>query len=264
MKPDWIINEPSEVYHAKAKEYLSSHQLSDFRKSPKIYKMKRDGLISQDESSAFVVGSAAHSYILEGPDVFNANYAVGGPINPKTGKPFDEKTKAFAEWAQTQDKPVVTPETFDMIVGMADSVKSHGLAGMMTTGGYAESVVRSEYCGVPCQIRIDYLRCLKNGFLLVDLKTCESLEWFEYDAKKYRYLNQVAFYHSVLSQVAGFPIDAYIIAVEKKPPYVCGVWNVSEPRLAECAAENEELIARFNACSLSDKWPTGYEDLRTF
>ena len=30
----FLIREPAEEYHAKAKEYLSSHQLGDFRKCP--------------------------------------------------------------------------------------------------------------------------------------------------------------------------------------------------------------------------------------
>ena len=38
-----ILHEPAEVYHAKAKEYLSSHQLSEFRKCAALYHKKKLG-----------------------------------------------------------------------------------------------------------------------------------------------------------------------------------------------------------------------------
>ena len=34
----FLIHESAEEYHAKAKHYLSSHQLADFRKCPQLYK----------------------------------------------------------------------------------------------------------------------------------------------------------------------------------------------------------------------------------
>ena len=89
--------EPAEVYHAKAKDNLSSHQLADYRKCPLLYHRKRLGLIPQKDSTAYLVGRAAHTLILEGRERFEAEYAVGGPINPKTEKPYGPTTKAFAE-----------------------------------------------------------------------------------------------------------------------------------------------------------------------
>ena len=61
-----IIREPSDTYHAKAKEHLSSHALGDFRRCPALYRKKQLGLIPRKDSDAFVVGRAAHVLILEG------------------------------------------------------------------------------------------------------------------------------------------------------------------------------------------------------
>ena len=36
----FLIHESAEEYHAKAKHYLSSHQLADFRKCPQLYYRK--------------------------------------------------------------------------------------------------------------------------------------------------------------------------------------------------------------------------------
>ncbi len=48
-----IIRESAEEYHAKAKEYLSSHHLSDFRKCPALYRKKKLGLIEDEDRPAY-------------------------------------------------------------------------------------------------------------------------------------------------------------------------------------------------------------------
>jgi len=104
----FIIREPADVYHAKSKEYLSSHQLGDFRKCPALYRKKKLGLIDDDDRPAYQIGRALHVLVLEGRNKFEAEYAVGGPINPKTGEMFGPTTKAYAEWAAAQGKAVLT------------------------------------------------------------------------------------------------------------------------------------------------------------
>ena len=44
-----LTHEPAEVYHAKAGEYLSSHQLLDFMKCPWLFRKKRLGLVEKTE-----------------------------------------------------------------------------------------------------------------------------------------------------------------------------------------------------------------------
>src|SRR5690554_1058793 len=105
--------EPAAEYHAKAGEYLSSHQLLDFMTCPWLYRKKRLGLIADPrngDTPALLIGRATHVRILEGRDVYEAEFAFGGPMNPKTGKPFGSNTKAFAEWAEAQGKPVLSHE----------------------------------------------------------------------------------------------------------------------------------------------------------
>ncbi len=72
-----LQSEPAAEYHAKAKQYLSSHQLIDFQKCPLLYAKKRAGLIPQGDSPAYFMGRAAHTRILEGMDVYEMEYAVG-------------------------------------------------------------------------------------------------------------------------------------------------------------------------------------------
>ena len=54
MKTDFIIHEPSAVYHEQSRtgKYLSSHLLADFRESPALYHKKVTGEIEDKDSSA--------------------------------------------------------------------------------------------------------------------------------------------------------------------------------------------------------------------
>lgn len=257
-----LLQEPADQYHAQAGDNLSSHLLSDFRKSPLLYHRKRNGLIPDEDRPAYLVGRAAHTVILEGPEAFRCSFAVGGPINPKTGSPYGASTKAWAEWAVAQGgKEVLTKEQYKLVMSMAAGVASHEFAQELLSGGIAEGVVRTEYCGKQCQIRLDWLNPHAG---IVDLKTCDDLQWFEADAKRYSYIHQVAFYRAVLAQVIGVAMPVFFIAVEKKEPFRCGVWQVADDSLASAQRENEAAIARLIRCEEAGVWETGYEDVRFF
>ncbi|MFQ5734291.1 MAG: PD-(D/E)XK nuclease-like domain-containing protein [Planctomycetaceae bacterium] len=249
------------MYHTQAADYLSSHQLADFRKSPLLYHRKRIGLIPDQDRPAYLLGRAAHTLILEGRESFNTEYAVGGPINEKTGKVFGPNTKAFAEWAEAQGKPVLTREQFDLLLRMHLGVARSDLAQPLLAEGVAEGVVRANYCDRDCQIRIDWLN---PGRGIVDLKTCDDLTWFEADARRYGYVNQMAFYRAVLARVIDRDVPVHFVAIEKKEPFRCGVWQLSPEILGIAQRDNEETIERFKCCEASNDWPTGYEDLRIF
>lgn len=254
-----LLREPAEVYHAKAKEFLSSHQLADFRKCPQLFHQKRIGLIRDEDRPAYLLGRAAHTLILEGRDRFHAEYAVGGPINPKTGQPYGQGTKAWADWAAARNKSVLTDDQFALISNLDASVHAHPVAASLLRQGVAEGVVRAEYCGVPCQIRMDWFDT-ETG--IVDLKTCDDLAWFEADARRFGYTHQLAFYRAVLARVAGRELPVHLIAVEKREPYRCGVWRLSADALAVARQDNEEAMDRLRRCRQDDHWPSGYEEPR--
>jgi hypothetical protein len=256
-----VTHEPAEEYHARAKEYLTSHQLGDFRKCPLFYHRKKHGHIADEDRPAYLVGRAAHTLILEGLDRFEAEFAVGGPINPKTGAAFGTGTKAWSEWAEAQGKPVLTETQFDLVARMNESVRTHPAAMELLAEGVAEGVVRADYCGMPCQIRMDWF---EPHLGIVDLKTCDDLTWFEADARRYGYAHQLAFYRAVLAEPLGVYMPVHLIAVEKKEPYRSGVWKLAPEVLTAAQRENEAAIDRLKFCLAEEQWPTGYEEARSF
>jgi len=257
---DWLIHEPAGEYHAKRTRYLSSHQLADFRHCPLLHRKKIGGLIGDRDSAAYALGRAGHVLILEGRQAYEEEYSVGGPINPKTAKPYGKDTKKFAEWAAEQGGQVISEGDAGIVEAMNASVHDHHIAADLLSVGVPEGVARAVYCGIECQIRLDWYDP-RNG--IVDLKTCENLSWFEHDARRYGYIHQLAFYRAVTLMVIDTTVPVYVIAVEKREPFRCGVWLVGEEVLGIAETENDEAMRRLAESRRHDVWPTGYEELRT-
>lgn len=262
MSLDFLVREPEKVYRTAAREHLTSHQLADFRRCPELYRRKKLALVEDEDRPAYLVGRAAHALILEGQEAFDRRYAVGGPLNPRTGRTFGSSTQAYADWAAeqaAQGRQCLTEEHHALAVNMAASVRPHLRARELLAEGVAEGVARVEYCGVRVQSRIDWFHPTQG---IVDLKTCDDLTWFEADARRYGYAHQLAFYHAVVERLTGTAFPVHLVAVEKRQPFRAGVWVVSEQTLASCRRENEAAIARLVECAAGDRWPTGYEEVR--
>jgi hypothetical protein len=257
----FLQRETPEIYHAQSARFLSSHKLADFRRNVPLFRKKELGLVKEEDRPAYLVGRAAHTLILEGRAVYEAEYAFGGPMNPKTGAPFGSRTKAFQDWAEMQGKPVLDDEQAALIENMYAAVRAHEHAALLLDDGIAEGVVRAEYCGMPCQVRLDWLNPARG---VVDLKTCDNLDWLETDARSFAYAHQMAFYRSVLACVIGLVLPVHLVAVEKREPFRAGVWRMGEQVLGIVRKENEEAIERLKTCRDRDHWPTGYEDIRVF
>ena len=255
MNTDRFLTIPADEYHAASRsgQYMSSHLLADFHESPELYRRKTSGEIAETESPALALGRAAHCLILEGRAAFDGQFLVAdGPTNPKTNEPYGKATKAYAEWLAAQTREIVSPKDFGFIVKLQKSVWTHPTASALLDDGISEATIRAECCNVPCQIRMDWFSP-EHG--IVDLKTCDSLKWFEADCKRFGYLFQMAFYRAVLREATGENVSVRLIAVEKNEPFSTGVWEIA-------GEVNKAALARYRKCLYTGHWPTGYEDTR--
>ncbi|RMF72019.1 MAG: hypothetical protein D6738_12485, partial [Acidobacteria bacterium] len=119
----FLVREPADVYHARGHGYLTAHRLAEFRQCPLLFRMREQGLIVDRDTAAYLVGRATHVLVLEGRERYEAEFAVGGPTNPRTGQPYGSNTKAFAEWAERRGKPVLSDDQAALVEQMAASVK---------------------------------------------------------------------------------------------------------------------------------------------
>ena len=256
---DFVICESADAYQEKAKEFLTSHALAEFKRNPLLYHKRQLGLVPDEDRPAYLVGRAAHVLTLEGREAFVAGFAVGGPINPQTGNPYGPYTKAFQDWAAQQGKPVLDVEQAALVEMLAESVQSHEHASHLLSQGIPEAVVRTTYREVPCQARLDWLNPREG---IVDLKTCDSLDLFEYDVRAYGYAYQLAFYRALLAESVGGNVPVFLIAVEKKEPFRTGVWRYEPDVLDRAQRENERAVERFRRCRETANWPSGFEEVR--
>ncbi len=261
MDLHFLVREPADVYHARSREFVTAHALAEFRRCPLLYRKKELGLVPDRETSAYRIGQAAHTLILEGRRQYEREYAVGGPTNPKTGQPFGSQTKAFAEWADRQHKPVLTDAQAALVEQMAAAVHGHLFARELFSDGVAEGVVRCDYAGHRCQARIDWINPV-DGRGIVDLKTADELDSFEMAVRAFGYLHQVAFYRALMTEVSGRVFPVHIVAVEKREPFRCGVWQVAPRVLDQAQRENEAAMVDLKRCRERSDWFTRFESLR--
>ena len=254
-----LICEPESAYAARRKDHLTSHRLAEFRRNPLLYFRKAVGLVVDEDRPTFAVGRAIHCRVLEGIEELHHRYAIGGPINPKTGKSFGVETKAFTEWAAAMNKPVISDETATLCEQVAEAVDGHDEARALLIEGQAEGVVRTTYAGLPCQGRLDWLHPTRG---IVDLKTCENLDWLESESRSFGYIHQLAFYRALLATVSGVAMPVHIIGVEKRQPFRVGVWRLSDQVLDAATRDNVAAIERLKWCRREERWPTGYEAIR--
>lgn len=262
MNTNFILNIPAEEYHKASAEgkFLSSHLLGDYRLCPELYRRKITGELVQEETTAYHIGRAAHALILEGQAAFDEQFLVSdGPVNPKTGEPFGKTTKTYLDWVALQDKDIVSSKDYGFIDKLRGAVRAHKEASALLYGGQSEGTVRADYCGIPCQIRMDYFSPITG---LIDLKTCEDLTWFERDFKRYGYAFQLAFYRAILRIHTKEDVPVHVIAVEKREPYRVGVWRLCDSLLNDAERVNVAAIKRLLESKQNNYWPTGYEAVR--
>ena len=214
---------------------------------------------------AYILGNAAHCMVLEGLRPYKERFVIGGPKNDK-GEEYGMGSQKFAdkrEIINSHGRELITNETNTTAMAMRKSCLKHPIVKDILSEGVAEMVLRIEFYGVLCQVRFDWL---SPTWGIPDLKTCRDLKQFQREARyKYGYLYQAGFYQGMAYMAApefGF-MPFCFIAVESKPPYKVGVFEVTADDLEYFRNGVADAILYFKRCRDGDDWPTGFEDLQT-
>ena len=230
---------------------------------PYKYQQIVSGMWSRPDSDAYTIGRVFHVMVLEGMDEYYKRYISQGPINPSTGKPYGTATNKWAEFAERakiDGMEVITPVQHNVAYRMMTSVENHVRADMLLgQSPIREGVIRCEYNGFNCQIRMDAFGETSG---IGDLKSCASLSKFPYDARNFGYFNQLAFYRQVL-RIACPDVchDVHIIATEKGDLNTTGLWKLNVNDLDFAREENEGAMAKLAWSMQTGNWPTGYEEI---
>lgn len=250
-----IIKEPMSLYNIRRKTHLTSHSLALFSKDPELYRAYMAGEIPDSDTSSYKFGRAFHTAVLE-PTLFSDSYAIDGIVNPTTGRCYGYDTAKVAKFEEATGKEVLSSDDNAVIVNMLNSIRNHrNAAALLGAKGEAEITIVAEIYGVPCQSRIDWL----TEEVVMDLKSTDDMDGFLYDAKRYRYARQLAFYSYMVMQLGRPMPQAKIVAVEKKPPYRAGCFLLSRPDLEDEINTVSAEIMQIARCMDSNRWESNYQ-----
>ena len=226
--------------------HLHLSALKALARSPAHYKYASEhGTVT---TPAMAVGSAVHALVLEHGDSIVR---------------FDG-TRRGKEWLAFQDahanETILTATEWDQAAQMAGAVTSHPRAAELVIGVH-ELAINWKIGERDCMGRIDSIR--PDG-AIVELKTAAdaSPRGFQRAAEKFGYFAQLAFY--IDGQRAANPPgpstdDAYIVAVESKPPYVVQTFQVSSHAIDVGRRTYRLWLEQLGVCEASNWWP-GYQE----
>lgn len=239
---------------------LNQSKLGALRQCPAKFKYILDA--EEKSSPAQDMGQLFHSLVLE-PDSFNDRYFCLPEIDRRTTKGKELYAELTALHA---DKIPVKPDDFNAAHEMAAAVRNNTHANYLLQGAHTELTLDwvDEATGVACKARVDAYN--EELGIVVDLKTTvdASPQGFPKKLLQYGYHRQAAWYLEALKRNGEAAEHFVFIAVEKTPPFLVGVYRISDDTIRLSKAENEKLLRIYAECKRTDTWPgytQGIEDI---
>lgn len=244
-----VFDKPEAEYHADTYT-LSSTGAKTLLRSPRTYRYQLD---HPKRISAGPLGSLTHALVL------------GTPTDGFKVKDWDARTKEgklAAAHAEALGLEILTQAEWDLAHDMAAAVMTHHHARVLFTGGRPEVSLYGEdpVTGVPMRGRVDWWQ---DGDDIVDLKTTQdaSLAGFARSIASYKYHLQNAWYER-LASLNGRPPKRFIfVVVEKEPPYLVGVYQLSRDALRAGQVLADRACEVYRDCKEAEKlfgpsaWP---------
>ena len=256
-KPGIYRNISNSEYHSG--EGLGSSHLRELLRSPLHY-ITRVNTPSK-ETPAMKLGTAVHCAILE-PERFEIEY-IEAPV-------IDRRTKdGKALWSELEQsgRIVLTADEYLKITQMASAVKNHEIASKLISGGVAEQSVywnqkvsSLDVSEILCKARPDYIKPLKKGYVIVDIKTTQDASISEFQKKAYYqwlYHLQAAHYVRGFEAITGEKVVAFMyVAIESEPPYAISVFKAGDDYLEAGKKKTHELYELYANCVANNSWPS--------
>lgn len=210
-----------------------------------------------EPSDAFVLGSAAHEWLLEG-ETWPQRHVV-------LPEDHDNRTKdgrARVDAIRAAGKRPVTADQWKQIQDMKAALDAHPFAGAAFRNGRPELSLfwRDERFGIWCRARPDFLP--NAGTIVADYKTCVSAH--PDDLRKsiadYGYDMQADWYMRGIKALGLMARPTFVFVFqEKAAPYLVTVVTLEEAALLAGGIKNERAAATFARCLRTGRWP-GYAD----
>lgn len=237
------IFKSDEAYYAD-REYLSNSALKLLRESPTKFHLWRSGKWKQPDTSAFDMGKAVHSIVLEGID--NA-------IVCEVRK--DQRTKVYQEFLeQNEGKLILSQSEYRDYLGMSERLQNNSEVQALMLGGRSEVPQTGTYNGLKFKGKADMLVEHWNEDYIVDLKTtAKSIDEFKKSAKYLLYNQQAALYSHL------FEVERFIfVVVEKSWPYEIGIFDCSQEFMDSGYQELNRSIKLYEDLFVDGEYTSNY------
>ncbi len=237
-------------YNAIEKEIVRNSYINAMEYCPAKARVEE----SKDTPS-LKLGRAAHSFVLEGEETFNKEFAVCPTCDKRTKK----GKEIFAEFqAENLTKTIVSEEDYVKIYGMNRAIRSHDFANSLLVNGISELTViwEDEETGIMCRARPD--RVPDGHNMLIDFKGTKDASEYGFDKSiaTYRYYRQGAMYAEGVSKITGEKYDAFVlIGCEWEFPHRLDVVVIDPDYLAWGRQEFHKLLRLEKECRDRNYWP---------
>jgi len=203
----------------------------------------------------FDVGHAVHTWTLgNGPDVI---LFPGTGKNPEAWQKEDDKAAVVK--LRAEGKVPLRPSDYAAAEAMVKAVKAHPIAGKLLASGKPERTLiwNDPATGVMCRAKVDWLRWAG----IADLKTAEAADTESVSKASYNHGHaiQAPFYLRGFRQLFPRGPEPYFvhIAVEKAPPYLVHVTQLTERAIAWGDRQVSQALEIYRDCTAAGEWP-GY------
>lgn len=212
-----VKNMTNDAYHAET-EHLSSSKIKTLLDNPYLFLNPPE----REETPYFAIGSATHSLVLE-PHKFEEEFAVAPECDRRT-KIGKETWENFV--TSSAGKTVLTSQDYETAKNMSEALLKNDYVRFLLQNGVAECSFFSEIDGKKVKCRPDYYR--EDMGIIIDLKTTDdaSPDGFLKTVANYGYYIQDPFYCDTLTSLGKHVNKFVFIAVEKKAPYMIGIYEL--------------------------------------
>lgn len=208
-------------------------------------------------SDAFVIGSAAHEWLLEGERWPQRHRVLPADHNGST-KDGKARVRAIADAGLR----AVRHDDFEAIKAMKAALEAHEWAGAAFQNGRAETSAFwiDRRFGIWCRCRPDFMP--SRGTIIPDYKTCTSAnpEHIRKDIARFGYHQQAAWYCDGIAALGLIERPTFLFVFQAKtPPYLVTCITLDEDTLEWGRMLNHKAKATFAECLRTGRWP-GYAD----
>lgn len=249
-----IVIESNAEYHGDMSA-ISKSRLAKMAVCPRYFKWCEEH--PQEPTQALIFGSAFHKFLLE-KDEFEKEFAVL-PVG------IDRRTKAGKEaydlfMLENEGKAIITQADLEMIVDMCKSITENKYAAQLLKGEHEQSMYfTDELTQVQCKVRPDVYRVFDDEVVITDFKSVKSAvaEKFINDVIKYGYDLQAYMYRLGVAITLGVPtekVSFVFIPVEKEPPYLTAVYEVTQDIFDRGEMLFRKYIGTYKECEEANNW----------